>query len=75
MISWNLRFHICQRGLLAFPREIRIRTNCVNKSTVLRTFAGHGGAEGQGESDPEKEGPESTDSVHSVLRLHLCFFL
>lgn len=47
VISWSLRFHICQRGLLAFPREIRIRTNCVNKSTVLRMFAGQGGGGGR----------------------------
>lgn len=43
VISWSLRFHICQMGLLAFPREIRIRIKSVSRSTVLRLFAGHGG--------------------------------
>lgn len=41
MISWSLNFHICQMGMIVFIGAIITRFKLVNKSTVLRMFAGH----------------------------------
>lgn len=38
---WSLNFHIRQLGVIVLIREIIMRFKYVNKSTVLRMFAGH----------------------------------